>query len=831
MSNLRKLSKRDLQQAVALTGHPLAPGSASFYTRYEIQLPDDTTLKPKAVTPLIHSLFYQQQRVILSIRADHHAIRWLVTPLGTALELEEVEAFIQPHFPEAQLSIFEAAAPRLPNYRQWGVYQLNQPEWFTPLLTVDHIKQEPPLDILLRTMSTLRQGEVAQLELYIVDGKVCTDQELLSLLFMSARDAGYTYEPRITFHWMNALVELGRSFFANYRLAHELVPRFEPQDMKRYMHKLTQPLLSVRMCLLFDTPDRNRNRQFMAMNGALQSWSTGESRFHPRLVNTHQMNGNPLQSYDKWLLDHPMVQLAIFVDDKKYPFLRECTELRMTPGELATIWHLPNKDTAIPKVHWIKDEPVSLMETANGILLGQVTTDTVKHDIRLQYIDAQYPILINGAMGMGKTTLADHIIQQLMGDGYGMLIFDPQGPLADRSLMTASQNNRLGDVTYLNVGDEEFPAPLSMLRVFAGASKTETLETLLFIFRAMYEDHWDDSMVRLQNTIQALLNLALHDPESTLFDLLDLIDNPIYLQNMLHIARQQGLSMMGKRFWRRYDQMTKGQKEHYAGSAASRIGALFTNQHVANMLCHPFGIDFRTTIRDHKIIIVDASSPAVEDSRSIIGTLLLAHVYLGSRALGANFDHKGKEKPPRFYLVLDEADMVLNRGLFKNLNSKIRQFGTGQIYISQSMSNYDSQTVEVMRDNQGTVISLGSRNPNKAAIDAKLFAPNVTVDDLLNLSKGTAAITTRYNGEVVPGFLMNTFDRPVRSGIDLETLKAVARKNLNMLKADGSTQMGLLSRAEVEAWLDKREERDILRIDPIDDDDTPSSTHPIPEYD
>lgn len=830
---------QSLQQAIQLTGNSLIPNQPSLYPAYLIQISPDANNNPHYASTLMRTLANTNDRYKLELRADHQVIRWLIHHLRDNPQAEQhLNTIVKASYPEAKVSPYAEPLPEFPRYRRYYLLGYVGESVFDPFLTADGIKQHNPLETLVRAMSSLARGSVAKLEIYINRVTQLSDDTIANEVFMPALEAGIDYHPRLSTNWIQLLFEIGRTILAYRALDKMVVQRFNDKQMEAYLTKMTQPLFMLRMAITLDTLDPTQLVLFDSLMAAMQDWHKGRGRYVPQLINTGDFEGTTLHHYTDYVLHNPMVQfLAYFKQSHQANDILLNTNIYMTATELAAHFHLPNENFFSERISWISHLPEGLIKNEKGIVLGEVETDTGIQKVRLSLIDFQYPFFITGAMGSGKTTVAEVIIEQLIELGLGFMVMDPQSPLANRSIQKAIAAGREKDIVYLNSDNEEYPLPLNLLRMSARSSVTTQIESVLWVLKNVFYKNWqDERMVRMIDSFTSLVEILLSDPEATFLDLYELGSNEIYRANMIALAGKRDLSIKTMLYLKRLNKMSPNRQDEYISSTVTRIMAFMRNPLMTNTLCHPYGLDFEQIIQQKKIVVVNLGGGVTDESKKTLGVVLTASLYLASRRLGTNHDLQGKEQEPRFYMLIDEAHQVLQGGLFKELNTQMRQFGVAQIYLSQSMKNFENDVVEIMRTNQGTLIANGTSNPSEATIDAKLLQPKVSAEDLLQLSVGEAAITTRDKGRVVQGFKMRTYDKSPVPSIDLLSAKKRATQRIEMVDGLGTKQIGLLDRGRIKRWHLSQMEQDFkinLIFDKGNNDEFPDLSVPldIPERD
>lgn len=807
------LSRGKMNAVIDLTGVPLTQHQPSQYTTYKIAVARDTSFDAITIITLLQtfgSLIAQQRvRVRLGIEAHKDEVCWTISLLGTERDVpvHHLLPYIQTHFPTATLTKNPIRPSQFPIHRRWALYQFPPTDWHTIFANQpDNVSD--PLAQIVSVLESLQAGEAVRIEFYLLNFSYIREQEITDLLFETAHQAGYGIQTRTPYNALGMLYELGRISYQFYQLLTTLIPRYSEREQYAYLDKLTQPHFDVRLCMLFDTPHRHRLSVFDNINTAVQFWSRRKPTFLQRLANQRDRAGLRLQSYEQWVLHHPMIQFALArasdSDGTAYPRLAEDVRIRLTAEELSTLWHLPHEDIASQKIRWtvlIPDE--LLMVRSNTSVIGYVDDKP----IGISRVDRQYPIIITGAPGMGKSNLAHNIaIFDISMNDSCVVIVDPQGGWISRILqqLTPDQMSR---VVLMDLGDTTNPPPLNFLRNISAVDEQETFESVMWIFRSIYGNRWDEqSMVRLEATTHNLISLLLADPESTILDMIELLDNNILRNNLLDKLGTKRSARLTRRFWKRLEDSSRGVRSSFTASAVARIAGVTRYAHTQRMMGHPHGLNYQQLIEDKKIVLIDASSPSITSSRAMLGALIFSQFYLACRSLGANINRSsGQMRPPRCHLFVDDADLFISSA-FPEIFSKARQFGLAPVLITQALSYFEDHIEEGISKSRGTSIVFGTDEYYEAR-EAVTRLNKYEPEDVLALGKGEAIVRTRYQGKNLDPVTFKTVVKTDNMRTSQQTV--VLRKNLketmNVYTHDGKTITGLWGADQIDEWLDARE--------------------------
>ncbi len=817
LNRFSSLSLGKINTVIGLTGVGITPNERPIHSTYQVRVAKGEAFNQVAMTSMLQTLgsllASHRIQLRLALEATHQEIYWTISVLGTQHDVtaNQLLSYIQPHFPTATLIPHKIQPTALPIQRRWAMYQFPPVDWHTIMTDGSFVKGES-LTHIVKVLESLQAGETVRIEFYLFNFASVPEHELLEALFITPHEAGYNIQPRMPYNAIGMMYELGRISYQLYQLHTLHIPRYPEREHQAYIEKLTQFHFDVRLCMTFDTPHPHRLAVFESINTAIQFWTRTKPTFLQRLANQRDRAGLSLRSYEQWVLHHPLIQFALHrasdKEGREYPQLVETTRIRLTAEELALLWHLPHQGFALDKIRWSVLIPDELQ------IIHRDTTvvgDVEGQPIGIARLDRQYPIVITGTPGMGKSTMAEIIaLFDISLNDSCVVMVDPQGGLIIRLLQSLTEE-QLERVVLIDVGDTLYPPPLNFLRNISAVDDQETFETMMWIFRAIYGNRWDEqSMVRLEATTHHLLSLLLADPEATILDLVELLDNQVLRNNLIDKLGKQRSSRLTRQFWTRLDNSSRGVRSSFTASAIARISGVTRYIHTQRMMGHPLGLDYKKMIQDKKIVLVDASAPTVSSSKGMLGALIFSQFYLACRSLGANTrPETGEMRPPRCYLSVDDADLFLT-STFPEIFSKSRQFGLAPILITQALSYLEEGVEEGIRKSRGTSITFGTDDFHEAR-EAVSLLNEYEPEDILGLDKGEAILRTRYQGRKLAPVTFKTQVKQtnLRSMREVNRLRQDLKASMPLYTHDGEVKIGLWSAEQIDEWLDKREASDL----------------------
>lgn len=786
----------------ATTNEPTAQASTRKTETFEITVPHSTEWRPSVAASFMKALYdkIDVSGCYLSIRATNENISW---ELNANFTQDTLESFVNQFYPGAQVKPKLYQDRVYPYYRRYTVLSMDANEFFdlyTPI--TDHPRFDP-LQLIAQTMNQLQAEEVVSFWLVVEKPKPIDDEGITEFLTMSAYDAGYrtSRNSPATRNWEEALGSLAVSIplqiWDIQKLKKQRVDRFDERKTREYLSKLKQKISFVAIFLYIDTPDKNRLDFLTSVTGAVKGLTTHSEA---RLGDGVTKDALVKDEEEEWQFD-PFEFLREWLKTHNAKPKKEKDEIKpkdiyfhpMTADELANLWHLPHSGFEGLKINWSASAPMQVVVSSREgeIPIGVLPNN--KSSVAINRLDRKYHAYITGQTGMGKSTLIHNLVHLDIMNGQGVGVIDPHGALIKDILTTSITTDRLDDVVYLRFADAQYPIPLNPFRTPPSADEISVFNTVLWMMESIYKKTWSET--QMETVIRNILQVVLTDPEATPLDIQEMVSNAHFRRRIIKTCEDR-LSLSSKRFWETFEDSSPSAQKNQTKSVLNRLSAFLGSRHIELMTCHPHTLDFRKLISEKKIVLVDLSGKEVVSEVGTLGAIFFAQFFLASLSLG---ETPGNETP-RFYLYVDETQRFITTAI-PDMFSEARKFGLSLTLANQYIGQLDEDTREGIVNNVGTKFSFEC-SPDEAKMTAKLFEPHVTKEEMSRLGVGRAAVRTRWQGQTLDGFIVQTYDAPKPAGneFELETIIERSRQNLE-----------LIPKKEVENWLNKRYSSDLFK--------------------
>ena len=510
----------------------------------------------------------------------------------------------------------------------------------------------------------------------------------------------------------------------------ELASRvIDEEAVKLLTNKVSKPIFSVNVRLLASAATVAQSEEFLeSIAGSFQQFSA-PSHNEFKIIRPH----NPKN--------------LIF----KYVFREFDNGQSMTLGldELVSVFHLPNINTAIPKINWIKSReafpPVNLPE--KGVLIGNSLFRGESRGVRITDEDRRRHVYVVGQTGTGKSVLLVNMSMEDINQGKGVAIIDPHGDLID-SVLGLIPENRKRDVIIFDPGDVARPLGLNMLEYNANRpeEKTFIVNEMQSIFNKLFVAETMGPMFEQYMRNALLLLMEDFTNPSTLIEVPRVFTDSEFRNEKL--AKAANPSVVD--FWEK--EAVKAGGEAALANITPYITSKFNN-FIANDYVRPIigqlrsAFNFRDAMDEGKILLVNLSKGRIGD----INAGLLGMIIVG-RLLMAAFSRIDlpQEKRKDFNLYIDEFQNFTTDSIATIL-SEARKYRLNLVIAHQFIGQLGDKIRDAVFGNVGSMVvfRIGA---DDAEYLVKQFEPVFSKNDLINIDNFNAYVKLLINGQTTLPF-------------------------------------------------------------------------------
>jgi len=432
--------------------------------------------------------------------------------------------------------------------------------------------------------------------------------------------------------------------------------------------------------------------------------------------------------------------------------------IRLTPDELALIFHLPI--SAVPMESAVaRLAPRHVLNVAGAVLCrvdgGRAINVMIAQEDRRQHL------AITGPTGSGKSALLLNLALQDVDEKIGVGAIDPKGDLISDlcERIPATESDR---IVLIDPACRDMPVGINVLECPDPAQREVVCDALIAIFRKTYQQFWGP---RTEDVLRTSVLTLMRVPGLTICEVpFLLLDDDFRAAVTKDLDDPVGL----RPFWDEYAQLSQSQRLQMVGPVLNKLRAYLLRPTVRNILGQSRStVDFANVINNRGILLVSLAKGLLgEDISRLLGAFIVARIWsaaLGRIALPVH-------KRPDFNLYLDEFQTYLH--LPQSLDDVLAEARAYRLNLTMANQHFGQ-----LRDSTRESIDANARSrvtfqcgPEDARYLAREFAP-LTEQQLQNLGRFQVAVRMCVAGHTEPVFTGLTLEpRPTLGPVHAERI-------------------------------------------------------------
>lgn len=362
-----------------------------------------------------------------------------------------------------------------------------------------------------------------------------------------------------------------------------------------------------------------------------------------------------------------------------------------------------------------------------------------------------------GKSGVGKSTLLENMAIQDIAHGEGVAVLDPHGSFAEKMLEYIPEH-RVKDVVYFAPFDTENPISFNVLEDVGPDRRHLVVSGLMSTFKKIWVDAWSARMEYiLTNTLLALLEY----PGATLLGVNRMLSEKGFRKKVVENITDAAV----KAFWtEEFANYTERMAAEAVPAIQNKIGQFTANPLVRNIIGQAKStFDIRKVMDEQKILIINLSKGRIGDTNtSLLGSMIITKIYLAamSRAELSSSQMGGLSN---FYFYVDEFQSFANE-TFADILAEARKYKLALIIAHQYVAQMEEKVRDAVFGNVGTTVSFRV-GPLDAELLEKVFAPQFTANDIINLGMAEIYLSLMINDIGSPPFSARTIPPLTRPAI------------------------------------------------------------------
>jgi hypothetical protein len=418
--------------------------------------------------------------------------------------------------------------------------------------------------------------------------------------------------------------------------------------------------------------------------------------------------------------------------------------------ELATIFHLPNKQVTTPHIYWLnsKTAPAPSQIPTEGLYLGVSAYRGIKRPVYIGNEDRMRHVYIIGKTGTGKSELLKDLVLQDIKNGKGVCFMDPHGDAVE-DILKLVPPERAEDVIYFNPSDVERPMGMNLLEARTEDEKHFAATSIINLMYKLF-DPYKTGIVgpRFEHGVRNAMLTAMAEPGNTFVEVMRIMTDAKYVQELLPKVTDP----IVRRYWTdQIAQTSDFHKSEVLDYTVSKFGRFVTNKLIRNIIGQSqSSFDMRKVMDEGKILLINlAKGPLGEENSNFLGLLLVPRILMAAMSR-ANVPMSERRD---FYFYVDEFQNFATPD-FATILSEARKYRLGLCVANQFIGQVEEEVKNAVFGNVGTIVSfrVGVTDANYLQHE---FTPTFGEDDLLNVERYHSFCKTIVNNEPVPPFSMD----------------------------------------------------------------------------
>ncbi len=419
--------------------------------------------------------------------------------------------------------------------------------------------------------------------------------------------------------------------------------------------------------------------------------------------------------------------------------------------ELATLYHMPNKDVGTPNVLWVtsrKLEPPHDLPLAGSMpddeltLIGKTNFRGHRDLFGIKMPDRRRHIYIIGKTGMGKSVLLQNMVYSDVKTGKGLAVIDPHGDLAE-SVIDFVPSFRTNDVVILDPSDVSHPFAFNMLEYTEDENQRNLMASgLLGVFKKMYAESWGP---RLEHILRNCLFALSEYPNTSILGVMRILVDREYRKKVVDNVQNP----MVKSFWvDEFEKMQDKMRTEAISPIQNKVGQFLSSPLIRNIVGQVKStVNLRFMMDSGKIIVVNLSKGKIgEDNSSLLGSMLITKFQLDAMSR-ANIPEKDRKD---FYLYVDEFQNFATDA-FATILSEARKYKLNLTMANQYIAQMPEEVRDAVFGNVGSIITF-QVGFDDAEYFQNQFSEEVLFNDIVTLPKYNC-----YSKLMIDGMPSKTF--------------------------------------------------------------------------
>lgn len=429
------------------------------------------------------------------------------------------------------------------------------------------------------------------------------------------------------------------------------------------------------------------------------------------------------------------------------PFFSKSISI-LTPDELASIFHFPNKTVETPHIQWLKAKTAPVpapIPQSGGTFIGYGYYRGVKRKVFIDFDDRRRHVYIIGKTGVGKSVLLHDMAIQDIKAGHGVCVIDPHGDLVE-GILPYIPAQRAEDVIYFDPSDIERPMGLNLLEAHNEEQQHFITTAIINLMYKLYDPQRTGIIgPRFEHAVRNAMLTVMSEPGTTFVEVVRVLTDPKYVKELLPKVKDPVV----RRYWTdQIAQTSDFHKSEVLDYIVSKFGRFVTNKTMRNIIGQSkSAFDFRKVMDEGKILLINLSKGKLgEENSSFLGLVLIPKILVSAMSRQEIPEFQRRD----FYLYVDEFQNFATPD-FATILSEARKYRLNLTVANQFIGQMDEEVKNAVFGNVGTLISFRVGVTDAAYLQRE-YQPVFTESDLINIERFHAYMKTIVHNEPVEPF-------------------------------------------------------------------------------
>jgi type IV secretory pathway TraG/TraD family ATPase VirD4 len=378
-----------------------------------------------------------------------------------------------------------------------------------------------------------------------------------------------------------------------------------------------------------------------------------------------------------------------------------------------------------------------------GITIGEREVWAKKIPFGLLPHDRHRHLYIIGQTGTGKSSLIGELVRQDLDAGEGLALIDPHGDLADQVLEHVPRS-RTDDVIVIDTDDRSRPIAINPFYRVPADEQSLVAANLVSTMKHTWSDSWGPRLQYILGNAARTVVAAPDRHRPTILGIARVLVDRRFRNDLLRtIDDARVLS-----FWRNeFDQWPQRQVAEALSPVQNKLGELFANPFVTNMLCQwKPSFDFYDAMNDGKIIVVRIAKGTLgEEPANLFGSLVASSIQ--QAAMRRLRDVVTSRRP--FHLYIDEFQNFTT-DTFASALSETRKVALSLTLAHQYIAQLSDPVREAVFGNVGSIVSFRLSGSDAAEMSRQMLDFNPLI--FRDLRRGELCVSLIQDGQATQPF-------------------------------------------------------------------------------